>query len=133
MTAIRRPASGLTAPCTDAKPDAGLRTDEQGGVNDTSATAALRGIGAAVPRVEDARLLTGQGRYADDMAVGDMAFAYVLRSPHGHARIAGIDKAAALAAPGVLTVLTGADVAAENLAPLRCGSFPKLPPGVPCY
>jgi aerobic carbon-monoxide dehydrogenase large subunit len=102
-------------------------------VSETSATAALRGIGAAVPRVEDARLLTGQGRYADDMAVGNMAFAYVLRSPHGHARIAGIDRAAALAAPGVLTVLTGADVAAENLAPLRCGSFPKLPPGVPCY
>jgi carbon-monoxide dehydrogenase large subunit len=92
------------------------------------------GIGAAVPRVEDQRLLTGQGHFVDDMQFANVAFAYVVRSPHAHARIRSIDKSAALAAPGVLAVLTGEDVAAEKLNGLPCGSFPShLPAGSPQY
>ena len=51
----------------------------------------------------------GGGRYVDDMVLPGMAFGYVLRSPHAHARIRKIDTAKAKAAPGVLAVLTGAD------------------------
>lgn len=91
------------------------------------------GLGAALPRLEDARLLTGQGRYVNDLNLRDVAYAYVVRSPHAHARIGRIDKTAALAAPGVLLVLTGEDVERENLSPLRCGSFPKLAPGAVSY
>ena len=87
------------------------------------------GLGAAVPRVEDRRLLTGQGRYVDDLSFPAVAFAHVLRSPHAHARIMAIDTDAALAAPGVLTVLTGTDVARERLRGIPCGSFPKQAPG----
>src|SRR5947209_4444567 len=67
------------------------------------------GIGQAVPRFEDPRLVRGGGRYVDDMALPGMAFGYVLRSPNAHAKIRAIDVAAAKAAPGVLAVLTGAD------------------------
>jgi aerobic carbon-monoxide dehydrogenase large subunit len=91
------------------------------------------GIGAAVPRVEDERLLTGRGRFADDVAVTHTAFAYIVRSPHAHARIAGIDKSAALAAPGVLAILTGEDAAREKLGDIACAVFPKQPPGSGSY
>jgi carbon-monoxide dehydrogenase large subunit len=91
------------------------------------------GIGAPVPRVEDERLLTGRGRYADDVAAHRTVFAYVVRSPHAHARIGGIDAVAALAAPGVLAVLTGEDVAREKLHGLTCAVFPKQPPGSRSY
>src|SRR5947209_17582797 len=67
------------------------------------------GIGQAVSRFEDPRLVRGGGRYVDDITLPGMAFGYVLRSPHAHAKIRSIDVAAAVAAPGVLAVLTGAD------------------------
>jgi carbon-monoxide dehydrogenase large subunit len=67
------------------------------------------GIGQPVSRFEDPRLIRGGGRYVDDMALPGMAFGYVLRSPHAHAKIRSIDVTAAKAAPGVLAVLTGAD------------------------
>ena len=66
-------------------------------------------IGQPVPRFEDPRLIRGHGRYVADMTFPGMAFGYVLRSPHAHARIRSIDTAKAKAAPGVLAVLTGAD------------------------
>jgi aerobic carbon-monoxide dehydrogenase large subunit len=91
------------------------------------------GLGAAVRRLEDKRLLTGEGRYADDVAVPNMAFAYVVRSPHAHARIGGIDKSAAVSAPGVIAVLTGEDVAKEHLPGIPCLSFPKSPSGGRSY
>jgi carbon-monoxide dehydrogenase large subunit len=72
-------------------------------------------IGAALPRLEDARLLTGGGRYSDDFNAAGQCHGVVLRSPHAHARIASIDIAPALALPGVRLVLTGKDVAAEGL------------------
>src|SRR5215475_10782520 len=66
-------------------------------------------IGQSVPRFEDPRLVKGGGRYVGDMVLPGMAFGYVLRSPHAHARIRAIDTKAAKAAPGVLAVLTGVD------------------------
>ncbi len=66
-------------------------------------------IGQSVSRFEDPRLLKGGGRYVGDMVLPGMAFGYVLRSPHAHARIRAIDTGRAKAAPGVLAVLTGAD------------------------
>ena len=70
----------------------------------------FQGVGAPVWRKEDRRFLTGAGCYTDDLPVHGQAHAVVLRSPHPHARIGGIDTRAALAMPGVLTVLTGADI-----------------------
>jgi len=67
------------------------------------------GIGQAVSRFEDPRLVRGGGRYVDDITLPGMAFGHVLRSPHAHAKIRAIDVTAAKAAPGVLAVLTGAD------------------------
>src|SRR5215470_15434227 len=67
------------------------------------------GIGQAVSRLEDPRLLRGGGRYVDDIALPGMAFGHVLRSPHAHAKIRSIDVTAAKAAPGVLAVLTGTE------------------------
>ncbi|HEY2529346.1 MAG TPA: xanthine dehydrogenase family protein molybdopterin-binding subunit [Xanthobacteraceae bacterium] len=75
-------------------------------------------IGQPVPRFEDPRLLKGGGRYVADMAFPAMAFGYVLRSPHAHARIRAIDTAKAKAAPGVLAVLTGADYKAAGFGDL---------------
>jgi len=87
------------------------------------------GIGAPVRRIEDERFLTGRGRFVDDMKLPDMAFAYVVRSPHAHARVVRIDKTATLAAPGVLAVLTGEDVIKEKIGGLPCEAFPTLPEG----
>src|SRR4051794_6670095 len=67
------------------------------------------GIGKLVRRREDVRLLTGNGHYADDFSLPNQVYAHVLRAPHAHATIAGIDATAALALPGVLAVLIGAD------------------------
>jgi len=78
------------------------------------------GIGQAVTRVEDQRLLTGSGRYTDDIRIPNEAVAYVVRSPHAHAEIASLDTAAAVAAPGVVAVYTEADVAADDLGDLPC-------------
>lgn len=77
-------------------------------------------IGAPVRRVEDERLLTGQGCYAGDLHPQNAAFAFVLRSPHAHARIGRVDATAARSMPGVLLVLTGQDLADAGLAGLPC-------------
>src|SRR5471030_3218608 len=73
------------------------------------------GIGQSVPRSEDDRLLRGRGRYTDDIVLPRQAALYVLRSPHAAARIRAIDTAAALAVPGVLTILTGQDAEEDGL------------------
>ncbi len=62
------------------------------------------GIGAAVRRREDYRLLTGQGRYADDINAPDQAYAAFVRSPYAHADVVAIDAAPALKVAGVLGV-----------------------------
>ncbi len=76
------------------------------------------GIGQPVLRKEDLRLLTGKGRYSDDLTLPDQAVATVLRSPHAHADIERIDTSAAKSAPGVIAVLTGADLAADGIKPI---------------
>jgi aerobic carbon-monoxide dehydrogenase large subunit len=65
------------------------------GVNNKGYPVEKFGIGQAVSRFEDPRLLRGGGRYVDDIVLPGMAFGYVLRSPHAHARIRAIDAAAA--------------------------------------
>jgi carbon-monoxide dehydrogenase large subunit len=79
------------------------------------------GIGAAVRRKEDRRFITGAGQYVDDINRPNQLYAFMVRSPVAHARIAGIDTADALAAPGVVAVLTGADMAADGIGGLPCG------------
>src|SRR5438067_601954 len=76
------------------------------------------GIGQPVRRREDLRLLTGSGQYSDDLSLPGQAYAVMLRAPHAHAVIRGIDTKAAAAAPGVLAVLTADDVRADGLNPL---------------
>ncbi len=76
------------------------------------------GIGQPVTRKEDARFLTGRGRYVADIDLVRQAYAVLLFSPHAHARIRGIDKAAAEQMPGVFAVLTGEDWAADGLGTL---------------
>ncbi|RDH74472.1 xanthine dehydrogenase family protein molybdopterin-binding subunit [Mycolicibacterium moriokaense] len=71
-----------------------------------------RFVGARVRRVEDRRLLTGRGRYVDDVVVPDMAHAAFVRSPFPHAMIRGIDTTRAAAVAGVYAIYTGADIAA---------------------
>jgi carbon-monoxide dehydrogenase large subunit len=73
------------------------------------------GIGQAVRRKEDVRFLTGHGRYIDDIELENMAHAVVVRSPHAHAHVTGIDTSAATAMPGVLAVYTGTDWQAAGL------------------
>jgi carbon-monoxide dehydrogenase large subunit len=72
----------------------------------------------AIVRREDQRFLTGQGRYADDSTPRDAAAVLFVRSPHAHARIAGIDKSEALALPGVIALYTAEDTAADRLGHL---------------
>ena len=83
-----------------------------------------RGIGRPVRRTEDLRMLAGNGRYADDWDVPGAARAAFVRSPHANARIRSVDVAAALASPGVIAVLTGADLAADALGDIPCVSIP---------
>src|SRR6202165_5199694 len=79
------------------------------------------GIGAKVRRTEDHRFITGKGHYTADVNRPGETHACFVRSPHAHARIKGIDATAARAMPGVLAVLTGADLAADKLGNLICG------------
>ena len=78
------------------------------------------GFGQSVKRVEDARLIKGEGHYTTDTQVPGQVVGYVMRSPVAHARISGLDVSAAEAAPGVLTVLTGAELAAAGANNLPC-------------
>ncbi len=73
-------------------------------------------IGQALTRKEDLRLLTGNGRYGDDICLPNQAYAAFVRSPHAHARIRAIDTSRAQTMPGVLATLTGFDTIADGLA-----------------
>jgi aerobic carbon-monoxide dehydrogenase large subunit len=91
------------------------------------------GIGQSVRRTEDIRFVTGHGQYTDDIRFAGETRAAFLRSPHGHARVLSIDTGAAKEAPGVVAVLTQAELEAagargmESKTPVkgRDGSFPK--------
>ncbi|CAN7378034.1 xanthine dehydrogenase family protein molybdopterin-binding subunit [Variovorax paradoxus] len=76
------------------------------------------GSGQAVRRLEDESLLSGAGRYTDDVALPGQTHLVFLRSPYPHARIVSIDTAAAAAMPGVLRVITGAELAEAGVKPM---------------
>jgi carbon-monoxide dehydrogenase large subunit len=80
-------------------------------------------IGQSVLRREDPRLLRGRGRYFDDLKLADQLYAAIVRSPHAHADIGGIDARAAALMPGVHAVLTGDDYRADAI-----GSLPSMVP-----
>jgi carbon-monoxide dehydrogenase large subunit len=89
------------------------------------------GLSQSVRRVEDPRLLVGGGRYTDDIHIAGAARGYVLRSPHAHAAIRSIDAAAAKAMPGVLAVITGADLQAAGIGEVPCAIPLKNADGSP--
>ena len=78
------------------------------------------GVGQPVRRVEDRRFITGHGSYVDDINRPRQAHAFMLRSPHAHARIGAIDATAALAASSVLAVFTGDDLARDGIGTIPC-------------
>ena len=78
-------------------------------------------IGAPIRRKEDQRFLTGAGNYTDDINRPGQAYACFVRSPHAHATIKGVDTAAATAAPGVVAVFTGQDLADDGVGGMPCG------------
>jgi aerobic carbon-monoxide dehydrogenase large subunit len=81
----------------------------------------FEGIGASVRRREDLRFLSGRGNYTDDINRPGQLYAFIVRSDRPHARIVRIGVDAAKAAPGVVAVFTGAELAAENIGGLPCG------------
>ncbi len=90
-------------------------------------------VGQSVRRLEDPRLIQGLGRYSDDVTLGREALAMIVRSPHAHARIRSLDTRAAQAAPGVLAVLTGADLAADGVGSLPVDGTRKRRDGSPAF
>jgi aerobic carbon-monoxide dehydrogenase large subunit len=91
------------------------------------------GVGQPVRRFEDVRLVTGRGRFQDDMRLPGQAYAVFLRSPHAHARILSIDTQAAVAAPGVLAVYTGDDFNADGLSMPKAMMRRKKADGSPMF
>ncbi len=89
------------------------------------------GVGQSVKRTEDIRFITGQGQYTDDLRFDSETYACFLRSPYGHAKINSIDITAAKAAPGVVDVLTYADVKAAGAKPMPCMAPVKSRDGTP--
>ncbi|AGU49618.1 putative carbon monoxide dehydrogenase, large chain [Variovorax paradoxus B4] len=84
----------------------------------TDSTPTRFGSGQAVRRLEDESLLSGAGRYTDDVTLPGQTYLVFLRSPYPHARIVSIDTAAAAAMPGVLRVITGAELAEAGVKPM---------------
>ncbi len=82
-------------------------------------------VGRALKRIEDPKLVTGQGQYVDDLKIPGLAALAFLRSPHAHARVIAIRTDAAQKAPGVIRVVTAAD-----LPPLRPTPFMAVVPGL---
>ena len=92
-----------------------------------------QGFGHSAPRLEDARLLRGEGCFTADLNAEGQAYMHVLRSLHGHADFAAIDGAAARAAAGVLAVLTGADARADGLGVMAAADSPANRDGSPPF
>lgn len=96
------------------------------------ATSAARfGSGQSVRRLEDDKLLVGAGQFAADVNPADQVHLFFLRSPYPHARIASLDSSAALAMPGVLSIVTGADMVAAGVKPIPGSAFKRIDP-LPC-
>ena len=94
-------------------------------------TAARFGSGQSVLRLEDDKLLVGAGQFTGDVSPADQVHLYFLRSPYPHARIASLDSTAALAMPGVLSIVTGADLVAAGVKPIPGSGFKRVDP-LPC-
>src|SRR6267142_4358263 len=94
-------------------------------------------LGRSINRLEDERFVRGRGCYIADLSVPDVLHGVVVRSPHAHARIVAIHVDAALRIPGVAAVLTGFDLAADNIGPLPCAvtNIPMAKPLIvpPCH
>ena len=90
-------------------------------------------IGQSVKRLEDPRLVQGLGRYSDDVNLPRQVHAVLARSPHAHARVRGIDAQAALKAPGVVAVLTAADLVADGVGNLPTDRARKRRDGTPAF
>ena len=90
-------------------------------------------VGQSVSRLEDPRLLRGQGKYLDDLRLDRQVYAHILRSPHAHATIDGIDAETARAAPGVFAVLTGDEYLADGLGTLPADMPRKQRNGDPMF
>src|SRR4026207_2260946 len=94
-------------------------------------------MGRSINRLEDERFLRGRGRYIADLAAPDALHGVVVRSAHAHARIVAVRAAAARQMPGVAAVLTGTELACDNIGPLPCavtaipGATPLVVP--PCH
>jgi carbon-monoxide dehydrogenase large subunit len=88
-------------------------------------------IGQPLLRREDQRFLTGAGQYTDDVVLPGQSFGFFLRSPYAHARIKSIDLVKAKAAPGVLQIFTGADLAEAKVGGLPCGWLITSKDGTP--
>ena len=91
------------------------------------------GIGQSVSRFEDPRLLRGEGRYVNDLAMAGQVQLVLLRSPHAHARIVSIDASAALAAPGVVGVFTVADLERDGVGTTAPSIKRSRPDGSPMF
>src|SRR5262245_43743990 len=96
-------------------------------VIESRASSPRDGIGQPVLRKEDARLLVGGGVYSDDVNRPGQVYACFVRSPHAHAFVGRIETAAALATPGVVAVLTGADAKADGVGPIGHSPLPLNP------
>ncbi|MDX1485941.1 MAG: xanthine dehydrogenase family protein molybdopterin-binding subunit, partial [Alphaproteobacteria bacterium] len=92
---------------------------------DTPAESGFKAIGQPIRRKEDYRMLTGAGRFSDDFRADGETYAAMVRSPYPHARIKKVDGSAALAMPGVLLVLSGADCLADGLKPIPHSPVPS--------
>jgi carbon-monoxide dehydrogenase large subunit len=88
-------------------------------------------IGRPVRRLEDRHLMTGRGKFTDDVDLPGQVYAVFARSPHAHARIVRIDATAARAAPGVIAVFTGADLIADGVGQMPFSGMHKRPDGTP--
>jgi carbon-monoxide dehydrogenase large subunit len=83
------------------------------------------GIGQPVRRVEDRRFLTGRARFVDDVELPRQTYGALVLSPHAHARLRGVDISRAMAAPGVICVLTGADALRDKLGGIPPNAMPE--------
>lgn len=107
--------------------------DGGNGAHPSDASEFSDGIGVSVPRREDAALLTGHGRFIDDIDLAGQLHASFVRSPYGHARIGTVDTQKAAAMPGVVAVLTGADLAADGVGLLQAPASPVGKDGTPIH
>ncbi len=113
--------SKISMPERGPQPYGRVRTIKPPRIAVSEETMTATGIGAPVRRLEDQRYITGKGHYVDDVNRHGQAYAYFLRSPHAHARIASIDTAEAAVEPGVVAIFTGQDLADDKIGGLICG------------